>query len=266
MALRPVVASRVYWCCRIMTEPRSALYQGTVRHRRLQEAGHEFCYRLFMVLADIDRLHEITGRSLFWSQEKPNIASFYRRDFLPMYHGTMREKVQQALAGQGFAACSGRILLLANWRYFGYLINPVSVYYCYDDNDQLQYLLLEVTNTPWKERRLYVLPAAADGRLPAFDKTLHVSPFFAMDMSYRVKASTPAEKLALHLDLQQHGDKAFDATLALSRLPADGWQLAAVLLRYPWMTMKVFLAIHWQALKLYAKKVTVKPHPAKHRS
>ena len=84
-----------------------------------------------------------------------------------------------------------------------------------------------------------------------------------MDMRYRLRCNEPLAQLSLHLENLQGNDKMFDATLVLARKPVTGGTLALSLLRYPLMTAKVFWAIHWEALKLFVKKVPVFMHPAK---
>lgn len=250
-----------------MAELRSGIYSGRVSHRRLSVRYHAFSYRVFMVLADIDRLPEFVSRSCWWSLDRFNLASFRQTDFLPAYSGSLRQKVSTALQQAGFAPNDGAVFMLANWRYFGFLINPISCFYCYNADHQLQYMILEVTNTPWGERQLYVLNDSdqdEQGQL-TFAKTMHVSPFYPMDMQYRLNSCAPGESLRLHLDLYRQQDKMFDATLSLQRQEPTRAVLTRVLLMYPLMTLKVAVAIYWQAAKLYLKGVVVHPHPAKYR-
>lgn len=220
-----------------------------------------------MMLVDVDHVFDVTQRSPLWSYRRWNIACLFDRDFLPEYEGGFRRKVHNALEDNGLEPNEGRIYLLANWRYFGYLINPVSCFYCLDEDDNLQYLLLEVTNTPWGERQVYALQCEPGRKFQdiVFEKVMHVSPFFAMDMHYHLKTGLPGEQLALNLDLYQGESKVFDATLSLSRKKLTSSHLFGVLIRYPFMTARVVVAIYWQALKLFVKKVPFQPHPSRYR-
>jgi len=148
------------------------------------------------------------------------------------------------------------------------LINPIVCYYCYsDDGERLEYVVTEVTNTPWNQRQHYLL--ACDGlsiklgetAQGEFAKSLHVSPFHPMDMMYRWKLNRPSSKLNLHFDNFREDKKVFDASLMLEREPLTTVSMRAILWRFPFMTLKVFLAIYWQALRLFFKKVPFYSNP-----
>ncbi len=243
----------------------SGIYQGKVRHRRFAVTDHAFAYKVFMMLVDIDRVEDVTRRSWLWSFNRPNVASFHECDFLVQYEGNLRSKVNAALAEAGISQAPAKVFLLSNWRYFGYIINPISCYYCYNANNQLEHIVLEVTNTPWKERKVYVLPCQHGQKFQCmeFAKDLHVSPFFAMDMMYRLRCNEPAQKLAFHLENHQGNKKVFDATLALDKKNISGSHLLLGLLRYPFMTVAVLAGIYWQAFKLFMKNVPIHIHPKK---
>ena len=158
----------------------------------------------------------------------------------------------------------GPIYLLANWRYFGYQNNPIAVYYCYDAaGEHLEYVVAEVTNTPWGERHSYVLRAPEDDAPLAteFDKALHVSPFNPMDMTYRWYSNAPGDDLQIQIALFENGDRIFDAVLSLSGEPMTAGSARRAILSYPLMTLKVVAGIYWEALRLFIKGVSLHSHP-----
>jgi DUF1365 family protein len=175
----------------------------------------------------------------------------------------VRDTVENALGQRPL----GPIRLLTHLRYFGYCFNPISVFYCFDDKgDSIETLVAEVTNTPWSERRLYVLGAPTPSGIPAsvrFAKTLHVSPFMPMDLEYVWRSDIPGDRLSIHMNVVRGDDPLLDATLALQRENITGHHLAMSLLRQPLMTLKVIAGIHWEAVRLWLKGVPVFDHPAK---
>jgi len=242
---------------------KSRLYTGTVRHRRFLPREHQFRYRVFMPYLDLDEIDEVLALSPLWSRRRFSPACFRRSDF----HGDPDVDLATAVRSRVRDATGewpgGPVFLLANLRYFGYQMNPLACYYCFDEaGERLRYIVAEVTNTPWHERHSYVLPAG-DGRILRceFDKRFHVSPFNPMGMRYHWRSSTPGERLSIHLENHTGRGREFDATLALEARPISAASLNRVLLRFPWMTAKVGLAIYWEALKLFIKRVPYHPHP-----
>lgn len=243
----------------------SAIYLGHVRHRRWQPRSHVFRYPLFMLYLDLDELDTVFRRHWLWSTRRPALAWFRRRDYLGDPARPLADCVRDRIEQHTGRRPSGPIRLLTHLRYYGYCINPISIYYCFDERgEQVESLIAEVTNTPWGERRDYVLH---DGRQPSgrheyhFDKTLHVSPFMPMALSYHWRSNEPGERLAVHLALFKDDARQFDATLSLRRREITGTSLARVLLRYPPMTLRVVAAIYWQALRLWFKRIPFYDHP-----
>ncbi len=248
-------------------DDQNGIYTGKVRHRRFNKASNFFTYRVFMMYCNVKEINEICAKSPFWSFNTHNIASFYEKDYLSDYQGNLYQKVNQAIISHGYSECSGNIYLLSNWRYFFYLINPISTYYCFDQLGKLQYLVLEVTNTPWGQNQVYVLPGDPEKKYQRinFQKEMHVSPFYEMNMTYELRCHKPDEILSMQLENHQNGEKKFDATLTLKKEPLKRQNLNSILWRYPAMTMKVFAGIYWQALKLWVKGVPFISNPHTNR-
>jgi DUF1365 family protein len=254
----------------------SAIYRGWLRHRRFAPKLHDFRYPLFLMYLDLAELDEVFRGRWLWSTRRTALARFDRADHLGDPKVPLDQAVRDLVAQQTGFRPDGPIRLLTHLRYFGHCFNPVSFYYCFDAADtRVVCMVAEVNNTPWGERHCYVLHQplrSVPGRYQTYrsEKVFHVSPFMPMDLAYDWGFSTPGQMLNVHMALQpaSHADredqpKVFDATLQLTRAPATAMQLAAALMRFPLMTLQVVAAIHWQALRLWLKRVPVHTHPAK---
>lgn len=247
----------------------SCIYEGRVRHTRLTPETHQFSYRLYMMYLDLDELPTLFGRRWFWSASRPALARFRRSDHLGSDKQPLGDAVRDLVERETGRRPDGPIRLLTNLSYFGYCFNPVSFYYCFTKaGETLEYIISEVNNTPWGERDIYVM----DCKGPAVtqsswhfspSKKMHVSPFMPMEIEYDWVLSTPASQLSVYMANSKDGKRFFDATMTLSRKCVTGSSLARVLLRFPFMTFKIVLAIYWEALRLWVKRCPVYAHPDK---
>lgn len=242
-----------------------AVMRGWVSHCRYRPVRHAFRYRMSMLCLDLDALPDAFAGRWFWSLERPNLASFKRRDHLGGGKDDLATAVRDRVAAETGKRPRGRILLLTQPRYFGYVMNPISLYLCHDENEVLSTVIAEVHNTPWGEQYPYVLPVR-DGDRPQtllrFGKAMHVSPFMPMDMQYRLSLKRGDNCLRLRLENHRQGERIFSACMQLKALPMNGRSLAWALTGTPFMSGKIVAAIYWQALRLWLKRVPYIPHPS----
>ena len=241
----------------------SGIYSGRLKHSRLAPKKHEFDYRVFMLLVDLDELDEVIQSSRLFGSALWSPVQFKRSDYFGDSEVSLVESVRNKVECETGQRPNGKILMLANWRYFGYVTNPIVVYYCYNNYDQLQSLVLEVTNTPWHETHVYVLPCDPDAKMQRiqFAKAMHVSPFNPMQIEYRWISNDPTEQLTLHLENWRNESKEFYASLRLQRRELTRLSLMKATLAYPFMTIKVIAMIYWNALRLWLKGVPLYRHP-----
>ncbi len=242
----------------------SRIYKGWVSHRRTAPTPHGFRYRLFMLYLDLAELPVLFDGTPLWSARRRAPAWFKRSDYLGPADVPLDQAVRDLVEARTGRRPGGPIRLLTHLRYFGYCMNPVSFYYCFDAHGgRLESIVAEITNTPWKERHQYVLEVA-EGTDPLkrfeFDKGFHVSPFFPMDMQYRWSFNAPAPRLFVNMQNYRNGEHLFDATLTLHAQPVSRAALLGVLAAFPLMTLKVITAIHWQAFRLWLKRTPFFAH------
>lgn len=242
----------------------SGLYTGTVDHAR-REPHHAFRYPIFLTYLDLDEVDEVLGAHPLWSTNRWAPVQFRRSDYLGDPATPLAEAVRDVVESETGHRPDGSVRMLAHLRTFWWLFNPITLYYCYDRQGSLTWIVAEVTSTPWKERRAYVVPApeAAEGYLAR--KELHVSPFMAMDQTYLFRIPEPGERLSVRIDSFESGTRAFAATLRLRREEITSGSLRSILWRFPLQTLRVSLGIYSQALRLRRKGAQVHEHPDKER-
>ncbi|MHB2024091.1 MAG: DUF1365 domain-containing protein [Mycobacteriales bacterium] len=216
-----------------------AFYEGRVTHRRQAPVTNRFRYRTFYWLIDTDHPPQLKW-PLSW------LGRFPATDHLD---------VRQYLAARGRPAY--RILMLAHARSFGYVFNPISLYWCYGQDGSLTAVVAEVHNT-YGGRTRYLLDRDSRGRSEVA-KRLYVSPFYPVDGRYEITVSEPGSLITATVTLRRSDDQPFVATLVARRRPAGlAWLLGASL-RYPWTPLRTSALIRWQGIRLWTKGLKVQP-------
>ncbi len=244
----------------------SALYSGWVQHRRFAPRGHNFCYRMGLLYLDLSEQEQVLALSPLAGRGRFAPFAFRETDYLPQFTGAgialidaVRQRVAEAIGHTPL----GRICLLTQPRSWGLAFNPASFFYCHEADGQLAAILCEVSNTPFRERYHYVLPADGEGHQHvAVAKAFHVSPFLPRDLEYRMSFSPAGERLGIHMADWQADTKLFDATLTLQRSELNRASLHRHLIQFPWMTGKTVVGIYWQALRLLIKRIPLFTHRA----
>jgi DUF1365 family protein len=243
----------------------SALYFGHVRHRRFAPRACRFAYPLFQLYADLDELPALFRGSALASTRRPAWAWLRRADYFGDRDRPWAEAVRAEVGARLGRPLDGAVRLLTHPRTLGVRMNPVSFYYCFAAGGALEAVAAEITNTPWRERHVYVVDAAGERRGESFGarfpKQFHVSPFLPMDLEYRWRFTPPGERLAVHMEDWRAGERLFDATLSLARRELTPATLRRALVVYPALTLRVLAWIYLHAAILKLRGVPYLPHP-----
>jgi len=248
----------------------ACLYRGFVYHRRLRPRVHAFRYRVFSLLLNVDEIANTAQTLRFFSHNRRNIFSFYDADVGELDAAEKRESVrtyvERHLHQNGIFETATSIKLLCYPRIFGYVFNPLAVFYCENAAGELFAVVNEVHNT-FGERQVYVL--ATDSRVDkqagtfSCAKNMHVSPFTPMQMQYEFTVDPPTEVMQLNIKALDENGLMLIANIAGQRYELSDATLMRCLFGYPLMSVKIILAIHWQALLLWLKQVPWYSHQPK---
>lgn len=245
----------------------SALYSGQVMHQRLRPKKHRFTYRVFSLCLDLDELETLDRRLRLFSLNRFNLFSFYEKD-----HGSGKSdlggQTRRLLAERGFSHATAHIKLLCYPRILGYVFNPLSIYFCYNDQRQLSAVLYEVSNT-FKQKHTYLIPVDPQRKANLVDqradKAMYVSPFMPMATHYRFRI-LPPDQQQVSVFIRQSDERADKpgnhvllATLNGRYRTLNDATLLRLFFSHPLMTLKIIGAIHWQALRLWLKGLPLQP-------
>ena len=241
---------------------RSGIYEGHVVHQRCQPKAHRLNYRVFSLLLDLDEVEQLSGSLRLFGFDRSALFSVQSKD-----HGalngrqSLKEWALTHLRDAGFSTEGMRVTMLCYPRIFGYVFNPLTVYYCYRPSGDLAAVLYEVCNT-FNERHTYIIPANLDqGRVRhSCAKVFYVSPFMPMDCDYHFDLIEPAENVAVRITETGCDGKMLYASFSGKYQPLTDRNLLGAFLKYPLMTVKVTAAIHFEAVRLWIKGLKIYRH------
>ena len=234
----------------------SCIYSGFVTHRRFKPKRHFFSYKTFSLLIDLGEIMNLEKKIKIFSYNKFNILSFYNTDHGPRDGSSLVKWVKKILTESKIDTGSGTIKLLCFPRFFGYVFNPLSIFYCYDENSQLKAVLYEVKNT-FNEQHIYVFPASQSSNLILHrcDKKFYVSPFIEMKTFYNFRLLKPGNKMSIFIKQADSEGTLLIACQAGKRLEMNNKNLFVQFLKHPLMSFKIILAIHFEAFRLWIKGI-----------
>ena len=234
----------------------SCIYSGFVTHRRFKPKRNFFSYKTFSLLIDLNEIESLERKIKFFSYNKFNILSFYNLDHGPRDGSCLVTWTKKILAESKIDIGSGTIKLLCFPRFFGYVFNPLSIFYCYDENLQLKAILYEVKNT-FNEQHTYVFPASPSSNLILHrcDKKFYVSPFIEMKTFYNFRLLKPGSVISVFIKQVDIDGTLLTACQVGKRLELNSINLFIQFLKHPLMSFKVILAIHFEAFRLWSKGI-----------
>ncbi|MCL1138790.1 DUF1365 domain-containing protein [Shewanella pneumatophori] len=242
----------------------SGVYIGNVAHKRYQPSQHAFNYSMAMLGIDLDELERLESVSRVFSSKRVAPLRFKQTDYLSKQTGIdplkddLKARVLAKAQQLGAKTTCNRVVFVGQVRHFGIYFSPINCFFCYQDDDA-KYLLAEVSNTPWNERHYYLIDL--ENTQPT-DKAFHVSPFMDLNMKYIWRVMPPADKVRVGIENRSE-KKLFDANLCLDKQQMSAKNLRAMLISFPFMTLRIVQGIYWQALKLFIKRVPFIGHPGK---
>ena len=249
-----------------MSQP-ARYYIGQVSHRRFGKVSHALRYRIAYLLLDLDRLDEAGRLTRFLKIGKRGLISFNPRDHGEGQALNLAAWVREFAARQGVHEAIASVELLTLPRMFGYVFNPVSVYFLRNETGDLHHVLYEVGNT-FGERHFYLCAADEQAGLCRHrcDKAFYVSPFFDRQGHYKFTLQPPADSVSLAISYRDGAEERMTACLTGKARQVTTRTTLGLLVRFPFMTLGVIVGIHWEALKLVVKGARYHSHGAGRRA
>jgi DUF1365 family protein len=241
----------------------SSIYAGSVMHRRLHPRRHHFRYRAYWLLLDLEELSHLSNHLKLFSYNGPNLFSFYDSDHGDGTDTPLRAQIDRQLVEAHIDISGGRVTLLCMPRTLGYCFNPLSIFFCHRKDGSLAALVYQVHNT-FAERHSYVI--AVEGAAKTVHqncrKGFYVSPFLDMELRYDFRITGPDERVTVAIAATGPEGPMLNAVMTGSRRPLTDRKLAGLFLSIPALTLKVIASIHWEALRLWIKRIGLRQRPS----
>lgn len=239
--------------------PKSGIYWGRIMHSRLSPRRHFFTYPIFIFSIDLDEIETHARKLRLFGHNRFSLYTLRDRDHLGDASRPIKENVIGLLRERGYAGPVDKIFMVTQFRALGYLFNPVTFYYCYAEGREVAFVA-EVNNT-FHQRYSYVFPK--DGGSSSFrtDKLFYVSPFVEMDIVYDYRFDALGGKLGVFIDDYKGGQLLLKTNIVGKWTPLSDWGLLKSFLKIPLMSVWIIAWIHWEALKLWLKKVPTMLRP-----
>ena len=234
----------------------SCIYIGSVIHKRFKPKKHFFKYNVFSLFLDLDEINELDQKILFFSYNKFNILSFFDKDHGYRDGSSIKDWLIHVLQKKNISTINIKIKILCYPRIFGYVFNPLSIFFIYDADSNPIAILYEVKNT-FGEQHTYVFKIDIKNKqiLNNCKKKFYVSPFMDLESKYFFKVLIPNERLSVIIDQRDKEGKLLFASQDGERVKLSSKNLLKSYLKHPLMTLKIISAIHYEALKLWMKGI-----------
>ncbi|MDZ4726274.1 MAG: DUF1365 domain-containing protein [Leptospira sp.] len=240
----------------------SKIYHALVTHSRTFPIRNHFTYKVGTFLLDLDELDELNRSVWFFGKNSFSLFSFWDKDHLHFGEGSLKEQVSAYLKASGIDTEIAKIYLNTNLRVLGYVFNPVCFYFCFDKNGKQVCSIAEVGNT-FGEIKPYIgkVDHNAKGTISnpetylRVKKNFYVSPFIPIDSEFEFLLNFPKDTLHIGVNSWENDKRVLTTAFIGEKKSFSSWNLFILFCRYPFITVQIIVLIHWQAFRLWTKRL-----------